>query len=268
MSGGADLPEVRRSRVTRGLLLGGHTGALPLVPRASRRAPVPGRLDGERGGPAGRGAGMMPPPGCRYERARGERGRRGEGAGVNIRRIAVASVLAWLPLAALAVMAAGMVYITVQQSYRSSANDPQIQMATDARNALESGAAPESLVPSTQLDIARSLSPFLVVYDPNGQVVAASATLHGQPLTLPAGVFASAKSMPVDTITWQPEPGVRNAVAVMSYSGGYVMAGRSLTQVELREDNLNEQVLAALVGTLVGTFVVVALVEAVKARVG
>jgi hypothetical protein len=97
-------------------------------------------------------------------------------------------------------------------------------------------------------------------------VQAASATLHGQPLTLPSGVFESAKGVPVDTITWQPEPGVRNAIAVMSYAGGYVMAGRSLTQVELRESSLQLQVLAALAATLVGTFVVVLFVEAVKAR--
>jgi hypothetical protein len=180
--------------------------------------------------------------------------------------VLIASVLSWLPLAALAVLVAGMVYLTVQQSYRAGANDPQIQMATDARNALENGAAPQSLVPSTQLDIARSLSPFLVIYDAHGQVQAASATLHGQPLTLPAGVFANATSLQTDKITWQPEPGVRNAIVVMPYSSGYVMAGRSLTQVELRESNLELQVGAALIGTLIGTFLVVLVVEAVRPR--
>lgn len=187
---------------------------------------------------------------------------------MNIKRVLVTSVLSWLPLAALAVMAAGMVELTVQQNYRSGANDPQIQMVTDARTALESGASPESLVPSSQSDIARSLAPFLVVYDANGQVQAASATLHGRPLLLPAGVFQSTNALAVDTITWQPEPGVRNAIAVMRYSGGYVMAGRSLTQVELRESNLELQVLAALGATLVGLFVVVVVVEGLKTRVG
>jgi hypothetical protein len=141
-----------------------------------------------------------------------------------------------------------------------------MQMATDARTALESGATPQSLVPSTPIDIAQSLAPFLVIYDANGQVQAASATLHGQPLHLPAGVFASAKRMAVDTITWQPEPGVRNAIAVLRYPGGFVMAGRSLTQVELRESNLDLQVGAALLVTLLGTFLVLVAVEALRAR--
>jgi hypothetical protein len=185
---------------------------------------------------------------------------------VTRKRVLVASVLSWLPLAVLAVLVAGMVYLAVQQEYRADANDPQVQMATDARAALEGGATPQGLVPSTQVDIAQSLAPFLVIYDANGQVQAASATLHGQPLTLPAGVFASAKSLPVDTITWQPEPGVRDAIAVVSYPGGYVMAGRSLTQVEVRETNLELQVGAALIATLISTFLVVVVVEALRTR--
>jgi hypothetical protein len=187
---------------------------------------------------------------------------------MSVRRILVNSILAWIPLGVLVVMVAGMVYLTVQQSYRAGANDPQIQMATDARNALERGATPQSLVPTTQLDITQTLSPFLVIYDTSGQVAAASATLNGQPLNLPLGVFASAKSLPMDTITWTDPAGGRNAIVVLAYPNGYVMAGRSLTQVERREDNLNLQVLAAVLATLAGTFIAAALVEAIKARWG
>lgn len=172
----------------------------------------------------------------------------------NLRRILGASVLSWLPLAALTILMSGLVYAAVQQNYRSSANDPQIQMAQDARNALESGASAQSLVPASRVDIAQSLAPYLAIYDANGQEIAASATLHGQPLTAPAGVFASARTMPMDKITWMPEPGVRSAIVVMHYSGGYVLAGRSLTEVEERETNLELIVAVACVVTLAVTF--------------
>lgn len=172
----------------------------------------------------------------------------------NLRRILGASILYWLPLAVLTILMSGLVYVAVQQDYRNSANDPQIQMALDARNALENGAAAQSLVPTSQVDIAQSLAPYLAIYDASGQVVAASATLHGQPLVVPPGVFDSARAMPMDVLTWMPEPGVRSAIVVVHYSQGYVLAGRSLIQVEDRETNLEKIVGAACVVTLVVTF--------------
>jgi hypothetical protein len=153
----------------------------------------------------------------------------------NIRRALLASLLNWIPLATLTVLVSGLVYGVVQQAYRSTANDPQIQMALDARNALMHGVAPQSLVPTNQVDIAESLAPYLVIYDARRAIVAASATVHGDRLIPPSGVFASADTLPMDTITWTPEPGVRSAIVVVRYSGGYVLAGRSLQHIEERE---------------------------------
>lgn len=168
-----------------------------------------------------------------------------------------ASVLRWLPLATLTVLLCGTVYAAVQQAYRSNANDPQIQIATDARNALDVGATPGSLVSTTQLDISNSLAPYLAIYDAQGTLVASSATLHGQPLTPPKGIFQSAKALGLDKITWMPEQGVRSAIVVMPYTNGYVLAGRSLREIELRENDLLKVVAAAAGFTLVATFVVV-----------
>lgn len=170
--------------------------------------------------------------------------------------ILLASLARWLPVAALTVLLTGLIYVTGQQIERASANDPQIQMATDAANALMAGASPQSLVPTTQIDIARGYALYLVIYDANAQVVAASATLHGQPIAPPSGVFQSARVSSPDTITWMPAAGVRSAIAVVAYPGGYVLAGRSLTLIERREDNLLQIALAGCAATLILTYLV------------
>jgi hypothetical protein len=170
---------------------------------------------------------------------------------VNIRQTILISFIQWIPLALLIVMVSGLVYAVVQQNYRSNANDPQIQMATDARVALTQGASPQSLVPSNHIDIAQSLAPYLIIYDSNGKPAASSATLNGQTPTPPSGVFADARTMDMDTLTWEPATGVRSAIVVVHYAGGYVLAGRSLNIIEERESNLE---------LISGAFAIVALV--------
>jgi hypothetical protein len=152
----------------------------------------------------------------------------------------------------------------VQQDQRSLANDPQIQMVTDARNALDGGASPASLVPAAQIDIARSPAPYLVIYDNSGQVLAASATIGGNSLIPPSGVFDDARTERFDAISWTPAPGVRSAIVVMKYADGYVLAGRSLQYVEERESNT--QLLAAVgaLATLAASLVAVFIVQAVR----
>src|SRR4051812_19741980 len=88
--------------------------------------------------------------------------------------------LYWLPVALIITVLSGLVYVAVQQNFRQSANDPQIQMAEDAAAALEAGAQPQAVVGTGKVDMARSLAPFLIVYDDQGQPLAASVQLNGQ----------------------------------------------------------------------------------------
>ena len=90
--------------------------------------------------------------------------------------------------------------------------------------------------------------------------------MHGKNLSLPAGVLDYVKANGEDRITFQPQPGVRIAAVIVPVSGakpGFVLAGRSLREVENRIDQLNLQVIAALLTTLAVSLVVVALVEIV-----
>jgi hypothetical protein len=163
------------------------------------------------------------------------------------------AVALFLPVAVLACLAVGPVYAAVQHVQRTDANDPQVQMAEDAASALDAGAAPSSLVGTRQVDIARSLAPFLAVYDPCGAVFATDGALDGRPPMPPPGVLGSARASGRDVITSQPRPGVRIAIAVLPWQGRTVLAGRSLRLVEQRESDSLLLAVAAPVVMLVGT---------------
>jgi hypothetical protein len=143
----------------------------------------------------------------------------------------------WLPVAVAVTGLAALVYGAVQQDMRQSANDPQVQLAEDAATQLDAGALPSSVVPSMTVDIGRSLAPFVMVFDATGSPVASSAQLHGRQPPFPTSVFDAAHEGQ-DRVTWQPEPGVRSAVVVESWHGGFVVAGRSLRLVEERADHI------------------------------
>jgi hypothetical protein len=172
----------------------------------------------------------------------------------------------WLPLAAVTTLLCGLIYLVAQQSLRMGANDPQIQMAEDAANALSTGSTPQSVLPSGLVEISSSLAPFLVVYSDSGQPLASSGLLHGMPPDLPMGVFDYARQNGEDRISWQPEAGVRVAAVVVAYGGpqpGFVLAGRSLREVEIRETNIQNITGIAWLATLGLSLIVVGLSEAV-----
>ncbi len=170
----------------------------------------------------------------------------------------------WLPLAVGLTVLSALVYVAVQQNFRQAANDPQIQIAEDASAQLEGGAQPQALVGGNKIDMAHSLAPFLIVYDDTGHVIASSVQLNGQTPGIPEGVFSYVRTSGEDRLSWQPQVGVRSATIVIHYGGnhpGFVLAGRSLREVENRESQLTQEVsfawLAAIVGALISTAVAV-----------
>ena len=172
----------------------------------------------------------------------------------------------WLPLAAVIVALSGLVYLAVQQALRTGANDPQIQMAEDAAAALAQGGAPDALVGKSTIDVASSLAPFMIVYDDAGNALVFSGQLHGQPPALPSGVLEAARANGQDRISWMPEAGVRIAAVIEPVSGGqggFVLAGRSLREVEKREALVQLQAVIGMLITLVVSFVIVVLAEVV-----
>ncbi len=136
----------------------------------------------------------------------------------------------------------GTIYTIVQQNYRTSANDPQIQMAEDAARDLNRGVSLQSFGPiGPTRDIAESIAPFTVIYDTAETAIIWTGTLDGKPPVLPDGVLEYAQTNGENHVTWQPEKDIRIAAVIKPFTGqgsGYVLVGRSLREVEEREYQL------------------------------
>lgn len=169
------------------------------------------------------------------------------------------SLRLWLPLALLAFGLAFFVNVAVQQSYRQSANDPQIQLAEDTAATLANGATPDSLIPNQNVDLATSLAPAIIIYDEQTHPLTGSGHLKGVLPSLPAGSYHDARNNGEVRVTWEPQPGVRQAAVLVHTAGnhGFVLATRSLREVESREDHLALMTALTLAASLVGTFVLI-----------
>jgi hypothetical protein len=148
-----------------------------------------------------------------------------------------AIIARWLPAAGVAVVLALLNAITVQQLLRGSADEPQVQLARDTAAALAAGVETQVPLSSTVVDVATSLAPFLIVYDPAGVVRISTARLDGKTPELPGGVLADVAAEGEARFTWQPAPHARLATVVVPIGDGtlgYVLVGRSLAEVEQR----------------------------------
>ena len=72
------------------------------------------------------------------------------------------------------------IYATVQQSHRTTANDPQIQVARDIKNDIEMQKPYEPLLPKDTIDISKSLAVFVTIYNKQGDPVSSTGFLDGR----------------------------------------------------------------------------------------
>jgi len=171
----------------------------------------------------------------------------------------------------LAVLATGLalaLYAIPQQVLRQGANDPQIALAGDLVAKLEQGVAPAVAVPAAGLDMARSLTPFVIVYDDQGRPLASQAQVNGQTPAPPQGVFDYVRQHGEERLSWQPilgttsnkdektalnggmalqrSHGLRIAAVIQRVqlangnSAGFVLAGRNMREVEAREQQVSQ----------------------------
>jgi hypothetical protein len=136
-------------------------------------------------------------------------------------------------------------YAIPQQVLRNGANDPQIQLATDAVAQLESGTPFSEAIPAANVDMARSLAPFLIAYDDQGKPLVSQAKLNGEIPVLPAGVFDHVRQHGEERVSWRPVLGrsLRIAAVVERVAGphpGFVLAGRSLREEEARQNQVEQ----------------------------
>ncbi len=175
----------------------------------------------------------------------------------------VSAIFAWIPLAFVTTVIAGLVYGTVQQNYRQGANDPQISVAHDLVNYLEQGNDPKTAVSPRPIDISKSRTPFIMIFDDAGKSIISQAQLDGKAPEVPKGVFDFVRAHGEERFTWQPRHDARTAAVAMPFTSngqkGFVLVGRSLIDIESRESRLTIMVglawAVAVAGSLLLIFV-------------
>jgi hypothetical protein len=183
----------------------------------------------------------------------------------HLKQVCCESFRKWLPFAAIIIIFSGLVYAALQQNYRMSGNDPQIQIAEDISNAITKGkVSPRDIVtaPPTE-EIGNSLSAFVAIFSATGTPIGSSVMVDGKLPSLPAGIFDKVKERGENRFTWQPKSGVRIAAVVISFSGpqsGFVLAGRSLKEVEARIKQLTIMTAAATALALVFAYLLILMV--------
>jgi len=135
----------------------------------------------------------------------------------------------------------GTIYASGQFILRSSANDPQVELAENTAQNLANGTSLDHALPSESIvDVRTSISPYVIIYDDAGNILSTNARLNNQLPEIPHGVLEYARKHDEHRVTWQPESGTRSALVVKHFSGttsGFVIAGRNLREVE-KNDNM------------------------------
>lgn len=135
----------------------------------------------------------------------------------------------WVITSFLLVVVFGTGFICVQQALRQNANELLVIQAEDLSAKLEDGTKFSDLNLPV-VNVAKSITPFVIIYDERGNELQSSARLNGKSPQLPTGVLGYAK--PQNRITWEPKEGVRLAIVVQEFEDGFILAGRSLREVE------------------------------------
>ncbi len=171
------------------------------------------------------------------------------------------TLIKWLPLAVTTTMLSILIYVVGQQIIRQTANLEQIQIARDSVISFEGGMSPDLVEQISQkIDISKSLQVFTIVYDDGGKPIASTALLDGKVPTIPSGIFDYVRQHGEDKVTWQPKTGVRSAIVVtrfnntVSQTSGFVVVGKSLTEVEKNENLLLKLVAIGWACTMIATF--------------
>jgi hypothetical protein len=155
----------------------------------------------------------------------------------------------WIGAALILTLLYALFYLTIQQTLRLAANEPQTSMAKDVAADLRTGKKPDNLV-SGYIDMSTNMAPFIIIYDQFGKVVAGSGYLDNSIPQVPVGVLAASKGGSTNDVTWQPKQNVR--IASVSAKGGdyYVLGGRSLTITEKQIGRVTRLVAAAWLLTI------------------
>jgi len=157
----------------------------------------------------------------------------------------------WLIGMFLVTFTCSLIYIVEQQSLRLGANELPMQYAIDTSVKLQKGISANNAIAGDKVDISKSLSPFVMIFDDNKNLIAESGMMGDSEPVYPKSVLNYVDQKGESRVTWQTQTGLRFATAAIKYSNGYIVAGRSLHETEKLIDTIGKLVaLAWLVCTV------------------
>ncbi|QNE36366.1 hypothetical protein [Leifsonia shinshuensis] len=132
-------------------------------------------------------------------------------------------------VAAYALFAGGLatLYVVEQQAGRNAVEDAP-------RALLSTGVATAASTQPDRVDLTYYLGTFWVQYDQTGKPIAGNGYLDGVLAQVPKGVLDTAKATGEDSVSWQPERGLRYAIVAQPVGPDVVVAGQSLQPTEER----------------------------------
>jgi hypothetical protein len=170
----------------------------------------------------------------------------------------------WIAGVLMITLAAGVVWLSYGLSLRNGGDRQPWQLAARAATQLTSGSRPGRVLPPV-INMASNPAPFVIVYDPQYRVLASSGRLNGHTPALPAGVLAWAAAHGQDRITWQPQPGLREAAIIEPHGGphpGFVLAAQSLRGISGQQRSLTRNIACIWLAALAISFLTVRLLPA------
>ncbi len=147
----------------------------------------------------------------------------------------------WVIIALVSTLLCGGIFMMTQKILRQDANDPQIQLAYDIAYQISHGAEVANFINGNKIEVTKSLSSFVILYDNSFQRIGSNALLNGHEFNIPAGVLKYTAENGEDRVTWQPQSQIRLATEVLRIDGnkpGFIVVGRSLREVENRVNTL------------------------------
>lgn len=153
-------------------------------------------------------------------------------------------------------------FIIIQQDLRQGANDTQAEIAGNVELALADGTPFKYFSSANPVRIGKSLTPYVILYDRNGVPLTGNGSLNGNFPVPPKEIFDYLLVHGEDRFTWEPMPGVREAVVARFHDGKdpvFIIVGRSLAEVEQHITELTRISVVFWAMTMLGSFVLSAI---------
>ncbi len=120
---------------------------------------------------------------------------------------------------------------------RSVAYDSPREIARNIDLALDEGTDFKLFNSTRPVQIGKSLTPYVLLFDMNGTPMGGSGSVSGNFPVPPRSVFDAALERGEYDFVWEPTPSAKEAVVARYHSGknaAFVLSGRSLTLVDAR----------------------------------